>query len=116
MRKELVGAGFPAGRAGKARSGEAVGDRGGDCRDRERFEIVRVRTHRTRHNWPASRHTAEALPVLAASYFGKRARTAWLGRAMTWPAISLPRPCTLAVPASMAALTAATSPRTMTVI
>jgi len=49
-------------------------------------------------------------------YFGSRASTAALGRGMTWLAISLPSPCTFDVPDSMAALTAATSPFTMTVM
>lgn len=53
--------------------------------------------------------------VYLKAYFGRRARAACDGRAMTWQAISFPRPSTLGFAASMAAETAATSPRMTTV-
>src|ERR1022692_4375145 len=48
--------------------------------------------------------------MVCPTYFGNNERTPSLGLAMTCAAISLPRPSTFALPASIAACTAATSP------
>ena len=53
---------------------------------------------------------------LTQAYLGNSVRTLPLGRAMTWAAISLPSEPTLALPASTAAFTAATSPLMITVM
>jgi len=55
-------------------------------------------------------------PTLLGHFGGSRESTAWLGLGMTWAATSRPRLATLALPASTAARTAATSPLITTVM
>ena len=59
---------------------------------------------------------AAGLRRLTQAYLGNSVRTLPLGRAMTWAAIRLPSEPTLALPASTAAFTAATSPLMITVM